>query len=153
MPMFLILALAACYDATGRDEPTPETSPAPAAFPTPAPTVFQPAAEVFDLRANPFHRSTVAVTPGNRVDVSIEVRQERDPQLACGSPTVNDPFGNLLVALVPTQSEQSETESTYQYRYAFFAAAEGEYAASFENRECVSAGLAATSTVQWAVWE
>ena len=112
-----------------------------------------PTPEAFDLLEAGFHRSTVRVALGERVEVSVEVRQERHDQHICGVPSVVDLFGNVLQTLTPRQNAAKGTATHYVYesRYAFFAAADGEYAVKLENRGCLLDDVGAVATVQWAV--
>ena len=130
-------ALLACGQL-GDDEPVEARVPTP---------------EAFDLLEAGFHRSTVRVALGERVEVSVEVRQERHDQHICGVPSVVDLFGNVLQTLTPRQNAAKGTATHYVYesRYAFFAAADGEYAVKLENRGCLLDDVGAVATVQWAV--
>ena len=112
-----------------------------------------PAPASFDLLESGFHRSTVGASLGERVEVSVEVRQERHDQHICGVPSVVDPFGNVLQTLTPRQNAAKGTASHYVYesRFAFFAATVGEYSVKLENRGCLLDDVAAIATVQWAV--
>ena len=112
-----------------------------------------PAPATFDLLEAGFHQSTVGVSLGERVEVSVEVRQERHDRHICGVPSVVDPFGNVLQTLTPRQNAAKGTASHYVYesRYAFFAATDGAYGAKLENRGCLLDDVAAIATVQWAV--
>ena len=113
-----------------------------------------PTPEAFDLLEAGFHRSTVGVALGERVEVSVEVRQERHDQHICGVPSVVDLFGNVLQTLTPRQNAAKGTATHYVYesRYAFFAATDGEYAVKLENRRCLLDDVGAVATVQWAVY-
>ena len=91
---------------------------------------------------------------GERVEVSVEVRQEKHDRHICGVPSVVDPFGNVLQTLTPRQNDAKGTASHYVYesRYAFFAATDGAYGVKLENRGCLIDDVAAAATVQWAVY-
>ena len=130
-------ALLACGQS-GDDEPVQARVPTPA---------------VFDLLESGFHQSTVGVALGERVEVAVEVRQEKHDRHICGVPSVVDPFGNVLQTLTPRQNAAKGTATHYVYesRYAFFAATGGEYGAKLENRGCLLDDVAAVATVQWAV--
>ena len=130
-------ALLACGQL-GDDEPVEARVPTP---------------EAFDLLEAGFHRSTVRVALGERVEVSVEVRQERHDQHICGVPSVVDLFGNVLQTLTPRQNSAKGTATHYVYesRYAFFAATDGEYGVKLENRGCLLDDVAAVAIVQWAV--
>ncbi len=112
-----------------------------------------PAPATFDLLEAGFHQSTVGVSLGERVEVSVVVRQERHDRHICGLPSVVDPFGNVLQTLTPRQNPAKGTATHYVYesRYAFFAATDGEYGAKLENRGCLIDDVAAVATVHWAV--
>ena len=116
--------------------------------------VRAPAPTTFDLLESGFHQSTVGVALGERVEVSVEVRQERHDQHICGVPSVVDPFGNVLQTLTPRQNTAKGTATHYVYesRYAFFAATDGAYGVKLENRGCLIDDVAAAATVQWAVY-
>ena len=133
----LLGALLAC----GQSE---DDEPVQARVPTP---------ETFDLLESGFHQSTVGVALGERVEVAVEVRQERHDRHICGVPSVVDPFGNVLQTLTPRQNAAKGTATHYVYesRYAFFAATDGEYGVKLENRGCLLDDVAAVATVQWAV--
>ena len=115
---------------------------------------WAPAPASFDLLESGFHQSTIEVKSGERVEVSVEVRQEKHDQHICGVPDVVDPFGNVLQTLTPRQNAAMGTASHYVYesRYAFYAAADGEYTLSLENQECLIDEVAAVATVQWMVY-
>ena len=130
-------ALLAC----GQSE---DVGPVEARMPTP---------ESFDLLESAFHQSTVLATLGDRVEVSVEVRQEKHDRHICGVPSVVDPFSNVLQTLSPQQNAAKGTAGHYFYesRYAFFAATEGEYGLKLENRGCLIDVVAAVATVRWAI--
>ena len=134
----LLGALLACGQSSD-DEPVEARSPAPV---------------VFDLLEAGFHQSTVGVSLGERVEVSVVVRQERHDRHICGVPSVVDPFGNHLQRLTPRQNPAKGTDTHYVYesRYAFFAAADGEYGVKLENRGCLLDDVAAVATVQWLIY-
>ena len=99
-----------------------------------------PMPTTFDLLESGFHQSTVGVALGERVEVSVEVRQERHDQHICGVPSVVDPFGNVLQTLTPRQNAASWDGNPLclrVLRYAFFAAVDGEYGVKLENRGCL----------------
>ena len=133
----LLGALVACGQSED-DEPVQVRAPAPATF---------------DLLEAGFHQSTVGVALGERVEVSVVVRQERHDRHICGVPSVVDPFGNVLQTLTPRQNAAKGTAAHYVYesRYAFFAATDGEYGVKLENRGCLIDDVAAVATVHWAV--
>ena len=116
--------------------------------------VRAPAPTTFDLLESGFHQSTVGVALGERVEVSVEVRQERHDQHICGVPSVVDPFGNVLQTLTPRQNAAKGTATHYVYesRYAFLAATDGAYGVKLENRGCLLDDVSAAATVQWAVY-
>lgn len=107
----------------------------------------------FDLLEPGFHQTTVGATLRERVEVSVEVQQEKHDRHICGVPSVVDPFGNVLQTLTPRQNAAKETATHYGYesRYAFFAPADGEYVLKLENRGCLVDDVDALATVQWAV--
>ena len=113
-----------------------------------------PPPETFDLSDTGFHQSTVEVATGDRIEVSVEVRQEKHDQHICGVPSVVDPFGNVLQTLTPKQNAERGTATHYVYEstYAFFAAADGQYGVKLDNRDCALDEVAAVATVQWAVY-
>ena len=131
-------ALLACGQL-GDDEPVQVRAPAPTTF---------------DLLESGFHQSTVGVALGERVEVSVEVRQERHDRHICGVPSVFDPFGNVLQSLTPRQNAAKGTATHYVYesRYAFIAATDGAYGVKLENRGCLLDDVSAAATVQWAVY-
>ncbi len=108
----------------------------------------------FDLSETGFHRSAVSAGLGERVEVSVEVSQEKDDRHVCGAPSIVDPFGNVLQELTPRQNAEQGTDSRYLYesRYAFFAATSGEYSVEFENRGCLLDEVGAIATVRWTVY-
>ena len=110
-------------------------------------------AEQFDLLEVTFPNSSVTLNVGARAEVTVEVRQQKDEQLICGLPLLKDPFGNVLAALQPRQESQKTSPQQYLYhsRFAFYAAASGDYSLEFENRECTLAALPATATVKWLI--
>lgn len=112
-----------------------------------------PTASSFDLLESGFHQSTIEVSSGERVEVAVDVRQERHDQHICGAPSLVDPFGNILQTLTPRQISEKATSThfVYESRYAFFAATDGEYAVKLENRACLLDEVAAVATVQWTV--
>ena len=130
-------ALLACGQL-GDDEPVQVRAPAPTTF---------------DLLESGFHQSTVNAALGERVEVSVEVRQEKHDRHICGVPSVVDPFGNVLQTLSPWQNAAKGTASHYVYesRYAFFAATDGDYGVKLENRGCLIDVVAAVATVRWAI--
>ena len=134
----LLGALLACGQSED-DEPVQVRAPAPTTF---------------DLLESGFHQSTVGVALGERVEVSVEVLQDKHDQHICGMPSVVDLFGNVLQTLTPRQNAAKGTATHYVYesRYAFFAAADGEYAVKLENRGCLLDDVGAVATVQWAVY-
>ena len=113
-----------------------------------------PAPTTFDLLESGFHQSTVGVALGERVEVSVEVRQEKHDRHICGVPSVVDPFGNVLQTLTPRQNAAKGTATHYVYesRYAFLAATDGAYGVKLENRGCLLDDVSAAATVQWAVY-
>ena len=113
-----------------------------------------PTAAVFDLLESGFHQSTVGVALGERVEVAVEVRQEKHDRHICGVPSVVDPFGNVLQTLTPRQNAAKGTATHYVYesRYAFLAATDGAYGVKLENRGCLLDDVSAAATVQWAVY-
>lgn len=121
-----------------------DDGPPPARMPTPA---------SFDLLEAGFHQSNIRVTIGERVEVSVEVRQEKHDQHICGVPSVIDPFGNVLQTLSPRQNVAKGTATHYLYesRHAFFAATDGEYGVRLGNRGCLLDDVPAAATVQWTV--
>ena len=130
--------------ACGQSEETHGINPVP---------VRRPLAEQFDLLASAFHQSNIRVTVGERVEVTVEVRQEKHDQHICGVPSVIDPFGNVLLVLTPRQNAAKGTASHYVYesQYAFLAAVDGEYGVRLENRGCLLDDVPAVATVQWTV--
>ncbi len=116
--------------------------------------VTRPMPEQFDLLASAFHQSNIRATVGERVEVSVEVRQEKHDEHICGVPRVIDPFGNVLLVLTPRQNAAKGTASHYVYesQYAFLAAAHGEYGVRLENRGCLLNDIPAVATVQWTVF-
>ena len=110
-------------------------------------------AEQFDLLEVTFPNSSVTLTVGARAEVTVEVRQQRDEELICGLPFLKDPFGNVLGTLQPRQESPKTSPQQYSYhsRFAFYAAANGDYSLEFENRECTLAALPATATVKWLI--
>ena len=141
IPVSLVAVLLGALLACGQSE---NDEPVQARVPT---------AAAFDLLESGFHQSTVGVVLGERVEVSVEVRQERHDQHICGVPSVVDPFGNVLQTLTPRQNAAKGTATHYVYesRYAFFAATDGEYGVKLENRGCLLDDVAAVAIVQWAV--
>ena len=113
-----------------------------------------PTAAVFDLLESGFHQSTVGVALGERVEIWVEVRQEKHDRHICGVPSVVDPFGNVLQTLSPWQNAAKGTATHYVYesRYAFLAATDGAYGVKLENRGCLLDDVSAAATVQWAVY-
>ena len=110
-------------------------------------------AEQFDLLEVTFPNSSVRLNVGARTEVTVEVRQQRDEELICGLPFLKDPFGNVLGTLQPRQESPKTSPQQYSYhsRFAFYAAANGDYSLEFENRECTLAALPATATVKWLI--
>jgi|GEM_PF-2671949 hypothetical protein len=110
--------------------------------------------EQFDLLESAFHTSKVTAEVGERVEVVVEVWQQKDDQWLCGVPVVLDPFGNALQTLTPKQNPERETDEHYLYEsgYAFFPAIDGDYSIAFENRECIAASIPATANVRWSVF-
>ncbi|MDE2822870.1 MAG: hypothetical protein OXK79_05130 [Chloroflexota bacterium] len=131
--------------ACGQSEETHGVNPIP---------VTRPMPEQFDLLESAFHQSNIRVTVGERVEVSVEVRQEKHDEHICGVPSVIDPFGNVLLVLTPRQNATKGTASHYVYesQYAFLAAAYGEYGVRLENRGCLLDDVPAVATVQWTVF-
>ena len=114
----------------------------------------RPVLEQFDLLESPFHQSNIRVTVRERVEVSVEVQQEKHDRHICGIPSIVDPFGNVLQTLAPRQNAAQETSSHYVYesRYAFFPAVNGEYVVKLENQACLINEILATATVEWTVF-
>ena len=108
----------------------------------------------FDLLEPGFHQTTVRATLRERVEVSVEVQQEKHDRHICGVPSVVDPFGNVLQTLTPRQNAAKGTATHYVYesRYAFLAATDGAYGVKLENRGCLLDDVSAAATVQWAVY-
>ena len=115
---------------------------------------LSPPPVTFDLSETGFHQSLLRVSSGRRVEVSVEVRQVRHDRHICGVPSVVDPFGNVLQTLTPRQNSERGTATHYVYEstYAFFAAADGQYAVKLDNRDCALDEVDAVATVQWAVY-
>ena len=136
----VLIGMLAC----GQSEETHWLNPIP---------VTRPMPEQYDLLESAFHQSNIRVTLGDRVEVSVEVRQEKHDEHICGIPSVVDPFGNVLQTLTPRQAPEKVTATHYVYesRYAFYAAANGEYAVKLENQGCLIDEVAAVATVQWTV--
>ena len=116
--------------------------------------ILSPPPVTFDLSETGFHQSLLRVSSGDRIEVSVEVRQEKHDRHICGVPSVVDPFGNVLQTLTPRQNSERGTATHYVYEstYAFFAAADGQYAVKLENRDCALDEVDAVATVQWAVY-
>ena len=114
---------------------------------------LSPPPVTFDLWETGFHQSLLRVSSGKRVEVSVEVQQEKHDQHICGVPSVVDPFGNVLQTLTPRQNAAKVTATHYVYesRYALYAAADGEYVVKLENQGCLIDEVAAVATVQWTV--
>ena len=110
-------------------------------------------AEQFNLLEVTFPNSSVKLNVGARAEVTVEVRQQRDEELICGLPFLKDSFGNVIGTLRPRQESQkaSPLEYVYHSRFAFYAAASGDYSLEFENRECTLSALPATATVKWVI--
>lgn len=134
----VLTALLACGQSSD-DEPAQARVSAPASF---------------DLLESGFHQSTIEVSSSERVEVSVEVRQDKHDEHICGVPSVIDPFGNVLLVLTPRQNAAKGTASHYIYesQYAFLAAAHGEYGVRLENRGCLLDDIPAVATVQWTVF-
>lgn len=107
----------------------------------------------FDLLESAFQQSTITAAVGERVEVTVQVKQEKHDNYICGMPRLVDPFGNVLQTLAPRQNTAQETPQHYFYdsQYAFFAASEGEYILKFENRDCLIELIPATAIVRWTV--
>ena len=113
----------------------------------------------------PSGSSSVPVSLGDRVDVTIDLLQADDQYRACAEPTVKDSFGNALAVLSSTDApgdpaanvSRRETSGsrplslTVRYRFAFFAAASGPYSVSLDNHECSVAILPSSATVTWRI--
>ena len=114
---------------------------------------LSPPPVTFDLWETGFHQSLLRVSSGKRVEVSVEVRQEKHDQHICGVPSVIDPFGNVLQTLTPKQnvSRVTETHYVYESQYVFFAAADGLFGVKLDNQSCALDDVAAVATVQWMV--
>ena len=115
-----------------------------------------PLPETFDLLESGFHKSTFGVGAderGGRMEVSVEVMQEKHDQHICGVPSVVDPFGNVLQILAPRQisEKMTDTHFFYESRYAFFVATDGFYSVKLDNQGCLIDEVEAVATVQWAV--
>ena len=115
-----------------------------------------PLPETFDLLESGFHQSTFGVgvdERGGRMEVSVEVVQEKHDRHICGVPSVVDPFGNVLQTLTPRQISEKTTDTHFFYksRYAFFVATDGFYSVKLENQGCLIDEVEAVATVQWAV--
>ena len=108
----------------------------------------------FDLSETGFHQSLLRVSSGRRVEVSVEVRQEKHDRHICGVPSVVDPFRNVLQTLTPRQNTEKETATHYVYesQFAFYAATDGIYGVKLENERCALDEVAAVATVQWTVY-
>ena len=134
----MLTALLACGQPS-------DDEPAQARVPTPA---------SFDLLESGFHESTVRAATGERVEISVEVRQEKHDQHICGVPSVIDPFGNVLQTLTPKQnvSRVTETHYVYESQYAFYAAAAGQFGVKLENQSCALDDVGAVATVRWTVY-
>ena len=107
----------------------------------------------FDLLESAFQQSTITAAVGERIEVTVQVKQEKHPNYICGIPRLVDSFGNVLQTLAPRQNTARETPQHYFYdsQYAFFAASEGEYVLKFENRDCLIELIPATAIVRWTV--
>ena len=113
----------------------------------------------------PSGSSSVPVSVGDRVEVTIDVAQPDDQYRACAEPTVKDSFGNPLAVLSsaaapgppPANVSRSETSGSFplslaiRYRFAFFAAASGTYSVFLDNYECSIASLPSSATVAWHI--
>jgi len=117
----------------------------PTATPTPTPIVHE---QQIDLTNRTSARSSVHAELGNRVEVSIEVRQKGDPWGRCGEPVARDAFGNVMAALSPVDNEPGEWAL---YKYAFYAPVTGLYSVELQNEECDIRETSATATVRWTV--
>ncbi len=108
----------------------------------------------YDLLESAFHQSNIRVAVGERVEITVEVRQEKHDQHICGVPSVVDPFGNVIQTLTARQNAAQGTATHYVYesQYAFFTAAGGEYGVKLENQGCLLDDVGAVATVQWAVF-
>ena len=115
---------------------------------------LSPPPVTFDLWETGFHQSLLRVSSGKRVEVSVEVRQEKHDQHICGVPSVIDPFGNVLQTLTPKQnvSRVTETHYVYESQYVFFAAADGLFGVKLDNQSCALDDVGAVATVRWTVY-
>ena len=115
---------------------------------------LSPPSTTFDLSETAFHQSLLRVSSGKRVEVSVEVRQEKHDQHICGVPSVVDPFRNVLQTLTPRQNTEKETATHYVYesQYAFYAATDGMYGVKLENQSCALDDVLAIATLQWTVY-
>lgn len=121
---------------------------------TPVASERRPPPIEFDLLESAFLKSTITTTVGERIEVTVQVKQEKHDHYICGIPRMVDPFGNVLQTLSPKQNTDQETQRHYFYdsQYAFFAASDGEYVLKFENRDCLIELIAATAIVRWTVF-
>lgn len=121
---------------------------------TPIASERRPPPIEFDLLESAFQKSTITTTVGERIEVTVQVKQEKHDRYICGIPRVVDPFGNVLQTLSPKQNTAQETQQHYFYdsQYAFFAASDGEYVLRFENRDCLIELIPATAIVRWTVF-
>ena len=111
--------------------------------------------EVIDLTRFPEGgTSSVDVDIGNRVEVTIDVRQPDDQFRSCAEPSVKDSFGNTLAALTPidaTRGLSGRLSMGVQYRFALYAAAGGRYSVGLDNLQCSLGELPSEATVTWTV--
>ena len=108
----------------------------------------------FDLLEAGFHESAVWAASGERVEISVQVQQEKHDQHICGVPSVVDPFGNVLQTLTPRQIPEKGTATHYVYesQYAFYAAADGQFGVKLDNQSCALDDVGAVATVRWTVY-
>ena len=105
--------------------------------------------ERIDLTIASIARARFDAEMGDRLEVSIAVTQAGDDRTRCGEPmVVEDSFGNPMASLKPISSTPGVGAT---YRYAFYVAASGEYAVSFDNSECNIRQTNAAASITWSV--
>lgn len=104
--------------------------------------------EHINLANQSWRRSAMHADAGDRVEVTIEIWQQKGGYARCGEPLVRDVTGNVLAVLSP---EVERRGINAYYRYEFVAAESGQYTVELLNQGCDITKTPASAILTWTV--
>ncbi len=121
------------------EQPTPATASSPA---------ISARQEHINLDTQSWRRSAMHADAGNRVEVTIEIWQQKGGYTRCGEPLVRGVTGDILAS---SSLEMERQGAKGFYRYEFVAAETGQYTVELHNQGCRLTNTPATAIVTWTV--